>query len=843
MSAKFSEISLERCFNAAADLTKQKGRGRAWHPELKKRIRDLPRGKQTFWGIPFKLGPEALSKKGLILLTGPSSQVEIPVRKTARYVCFLHVADLYRNTVPGLGGGELLAEYVLQYKDGSEHVQPIRRLFEVNMFLPGFGHTPFCAVEARRPGVATPQNTPSWGMLQTGVGGHFGLILGLQCWIYALQNPDPEKPITSLVLRGVADARVAVLGATCYNGPGHPLRHVPRRVYKLTLPANEKTTANKLDAEVDMGIITRTYAVPTKINPDWLKAGDTGLGRTTPPQKPTREFLVEATVAEGADLTAQVPKGNKHVLPIGAAFTGKTVSSQGGKARIEVLHPSTTWVYVNVLDAATGKPTPTRAHFSGKHGEYIPPYGHHADVNDNWFEDYAGDLKLGDMSYAYVPGRFQIELPVGEVYVELTKGFEYEPTRSRLKIRPGQRELNLKMKRRFDWKAQRWMTADTHVHFISPQTAWLEGQAEGLNLINLLASQWGKLFTNVADITGELSGCSKDDTLVWVGTENRHHLLGHISMLGAHGDPVFPMCAGGIGESYFGDPEYTTLTEWAQTCKEREGVVIRPHFPFPSCEEPVYFALEQLDGAELRRFANPDSGTLDQLCFLEWYRYLNCGYRVAAVGGTDKMSAGMPVGGVRTYAQLGRSDAMTFENWGKAIRAGRTFTTSGPLIGLTVEGKQLGDEIKLDHSGTLEFEAHCESIWPQNRLELVVNGKVVASTVSKEGQKRLRLRGKVAIDHSSWIAARCGSRMMVQHCWPIHIGAHTSPIYVIVNKQEIFSPNDASYMLTLIDGGIAYLDTVSVRYNEKRHRQMKAIFENARHRLMHRMGVEHHEHA
>ena len=89
------------------------------------------------------------------------------------------------------------------------------------------------------------------------------------------------------------------------------------------------------------------------------------------------------------------------------------------------------------------------------------------------------------------------------------------------------------------------MTADTHVHFISPQTAWLQGQAEGLNLINLLASQWGDLYTNVGDLSGGLSGVSRDDTLVWVGTENRQHLLGHMSLLGVQGEPVFPMTTGG----------------------------------------------------------------------------------------------------------------------------------------------------------------------------------------------------------------------------------------------------------------------------------------------------------
>ena len=113
-----------------------------------------------------------------------------------------------------------------------------------------------------------------------------------------------------------------------------------------------------------------------------------------------------------------------------------------------------------------------------------------------------------------------------------------------------------------DLRKERWVTADTHVHFISPQTAWLEGQAEGLNLVNLLASQWGRMFTNVADLTGAKFGSSSGDTIVWVGTENRHHLLGHLSMLGVQGHPIFPKCFGRPNKGYFGDPEYNLLVEW-----------------------------------------------------------------------------------------------------------------------------------------------------------------------------------------------------------------------------------------------------------------------------------------
>jgi hypothetical protein len=581
--------------------------------------------------------------------------------------------------------------------------------------------------------------------------------------------------------------------------------------------------------------VTRLYAAPAIADDRWLKAPDRGLGIPHPPPRPRREFLVEATGSEGATLTVKAGDDAERQVDFGEVLRKGRARSSDGRVRVQRLHGAKTWVYVDVMDASTGQPTPTRAHFRGPSGEYLPPYGHHAVVNDRWFEDYGGDLQLGGQSFAYVPGRFQIELPVGDVYVELTKGFEYEPLRKKLSIRPGQRSLRLNVRRAVNKREAGWVTADTHVHFISPETAWLEGQGEGLNLINLLASQWGRLYTNVADISGEASGCSRGDTIVWVGTENRHHLLGHISMLGTHGDPVFPMCTGGPGEAYIGDPDVTTLTDWARTCREREGVVIRPHFPSPICEEPCYFLLEQLDGAELRQYAHPAAGTLDQFCFQEWYRYLNCGCRVAAVAGTDKMSAGMPVGGARTYAKLDPNDEFTFENWGKAVRAGRTVSTSGPIMDLVVEGHGLGEEIRMPRGGaTVEVHATAECIWPMHLLEIVVNGRVVAATSSKAGAKRLSLKREVRLNGSCWIAARCGSALQVHHCWPIQLGAHTSPVYIVAGDEPLFSPSDASYMLTLIDGGLTWLETLSVRYDERRHRQLKAVFRKARAELLRR---------
>jgi len=56
----------------------------------------------------------------------------------------------------------------------------------------------------------------------------------------------------------------------------------------------------------------------------------------------------------------------------------------------------------------------------------------------------------------------------------------------------------------------------------------------------------------------------------------------------------------------------------------------------------------------------------------------------------------------------------------------------------------------------------------------------------------------------------------------------------------MFSPSDAAYMLTLLDGGMTYLDTLSVRYSDERHAQMKAIFQQVRRELERRMGPHQH---
>jgi hypothetical protein len=478
---------------------------------------------------------------------------------------------------------------------------------------------------------------------------------------------------------------------------------------------------------------------------------------------------------------------------------------------------------VEILDESTGKPTPVRIHISGSAGEYIAPYGHHEQVNANWFEDYGADLRAGGRSFAYVPGVFTTDLPAGDLYVELFKGFEYAPIRQKVVVRPGQKKLTLRVNRWRDLRSAGWVTADTHVHFISPHTAWLEAQCEGVNVVNLLASQWGRLFTNVGDIAGRV-GVAQDDTIVWVGTENRNHMLGHISMLGTRGPPVFPMCGGGVTESWMGDPDFRTLTEWARECRRKDGVVVRPHFPYCGfTEDPVLAVGGVLDALEI--WVDSQFGFPVQ----EWYRYLNNGYRVAVAGGTDKMSASTALGYLRTYARLDRDRPFTFGNWARAMRAGRTFATTGPLIDLRVEEAGIGDTIRLPAGGgRLEVTATAECAWPLGRVEIVRNGAVLASEGAAKGTRRLAVSARIPITGSGWIAARCAGFAKSPAGF---MAAHTSPVYVTCGRERPFDGPALEHMLNLTRGGIEYLRTISTPFSERDQERMIRIYRQAERHL------------
>ena len=145
--------------------------------------------------------------------------------------------------------------------------------------------------------------------------------------------------------------------------------------------------------------------------------------------------------------------------------------------------------------------------------------------------------------------------------------------------------------------AQRWFSGDSHVHFLGAQGAHREAQGEDLNVVNLLQSQWGHLFTNTEDALG-LTTTNRGQTIVYCSQENRQHMLGHLTLWGLK-EPVMPWCTDGPDEAELGGALEETMAYWADACHAQGGTVIIPHLPNPNCEPAVLIATDRADAVEM----------------------------------------------------------------------------------------------------------------------------------------------------------------------------------------------------------------------------------------------------
>jgi hypothetical protein len=459
-------------------------------------------------------------------------------------------------------------------------------------------------------------------------------------------------------------------------------------------------------------------------------------------------------------------------------------------------------VQVTVTDGPAGEATPARVRFVAADGRYLPPLSHRDEVNPGLFEDSGADLTLGGDTYAYVPGTFEIDLPVGAVAIEVVKGFDHRPVLTTLVVEAETRRLNVPLERPIDLRPAGWLTADPHVHFLAPSTALLQAAAEDVAFVHLLATQWGDQYTTVNDLPWGSSADPGGRHTVIVGTENRSNMLGHLGLLGAH-RPVLSMATGGAPEGRIGGALTELLADWADRCHAEGGLVVAAHFPLPYAEIATDIVTGRIDAVEMQCFAPG----LDNPSILEWYRFLNCGYRLPVLGGTDKMSAEVPVGAVRTYARLDPDALPSFDSWSSAVRAGRTFATSGPVIELTVDGHAPGDVISLPATGgRLEAHVRARSAQPLiSAVEVVVNGRVVAARESATPTDDLSLATSLDIPAGAWIAARSRSGHEIQSAFATSMASHTSPVYVEVLDRPLFSSDDASVILGIIEGTLGWV--------------------------------------
>src|SRR4029077_9265809 len=488
-SEKFTPIDLGRYFNASSvDFGPREKAKWLRGPSAKDGLVRVPAGDQTFRGIPFKLGPEDIHSKAWAIFstrTVPwaAKSVEIPVGRKAGFICLASFCDWDKNESPppGVGVaesvGQHLADAALVYEDGSEKTFRIRRRFEVNSPWYFWGHLSYASIphldDAPRTLHDALPDAMDWGFLQTVAReGAYSLRSGGALCICALENPSRDRIVKTLRIEAKHEDLCAICGLTLFHGRENPLRNGRLCVYQINLPEAMGDDQAQWQVSVDLGIVARTYVLIHFDGRRSASAPAKGIGEQSPKQRDYRHLYAEVTANRDATLSLVDLKAVKrYEFDLADVVPGKELEARPTGAQVEVIEHEKVWLRGRALDSATGRPTPVRIAFRSKEGRYIPPYGHRTEINDGWFQDYGADLKLMDASFAYVDGAFQVELPVGDVYLEMTKGFEYEAVRKKLEIKPDQQELNLEISRITHFRSRGWVTADTHVHFLSPSTA------------------------------------------------------------------------------------------------------------------------------------------------------------------------------------------------------------------------------------------------------------------------------------------------------------------------------------------------------------------------------------
>jgi hypothetical protein len=822
--------------------------------EMSAALEHAPGGAGVSWGIPFEIDQ-------VVILSDRPVSIEIsPTR--ARWLVFLHTLDVRPpllapdrplSPAPRSGRlGERAADYVICYADGSQARAAIRRRHQISTFTRFWGENCFEAVAHHKPHPvrgAQEQVAPGWGGTQTRAwAADEGPWVN---WLWAWENPYPEKAIAGFRFEppsaGPDPSPVIISAISAGNVTSLPLRWRTRRKARLILPEGEPFQPD-LDQDgllkqiqLDLGQVIS--ATPRLVYPNdaWPDTYD-----NQSPALSTCEVLLEYT---------SHPEACFHFFGLSGSQTipVSEVERAGADGLIHAVAPADQRVTLRVVERGSSVPVPVKLHIHGEWGEYLAPLDRHRILNPAWFEDYSVDYAhIEDWSEpvrahacTYIPGETQLNLPLGQVYIEVSKGFEIRPVRKVVEVTSETQEIAIEIERVLPWRERGWVTADTHVHFLSPISAMLEGSAEGVNVVNLLASQWGEMMSNVGDFDGRNTWGSREaggdgEYLVRVGTENRQHVLGHISLLGYRGPIIAPMTTGGPDESALGDPIEVLLIEWARQCHKQGGLVVVPHFPHPRAEHAASIISGDIDAIEMTSLHYRYFG-IDPYSLADWYRYLNCGHLVPAVGGTDKMATSTAVGTVRTYAHIEPQVEFTYETWKDAIRRGETFVTYGPLLDFLVDGQPMGSRIAMSsRGGTVDVTWQVASVTiPLSRVELVVNGEIRESVAVHPGQASGHW--SVKVDQSSWLALLVRGHYADK---PEIVAAHSTPVMIQVEGSPLFAAADAVSILDQIEGAMAYLDTVGTRAQDRAYKRMRLALESSHrglHNRLHQQGV-YHEH-
>ncbi|MBI4622029.1 MAG: CehA/McbA family metallohydrolase [Verrucomicrobia bacterium] len=457
---------------------------------------------------------------------------------------------------------------------------------------------------------------------------------------------------------------------------------------------------------------------------------------------------------------------------------------------------------VTILDAKTGEPTPVRVRITGEDGKPLGlPMPRNAPGAAEARLAFPGSVvglppeAIGVMygpndsaqGYAfqpdgafYVSGSFDMPMPAGKFRVTLTKGYEFIRESEELVLKAGDHVARKYSLRRWvDMPARGWYSADDHIHLRrSPRENplildWIAAEDVHVGVLLQMGDFWTTYFSQYA--WGEKGRYGAGGYILTPGQEEpRTHELGHTISVGAERFVRF-------------QDDYYSYDRVFDRVHELGGVSGYAHsaMSFHGYRGMSLDVLAgKIDFLEVMQFCVPQG----PLALDHYYRFLDLGYKLTALGGSDfpwcgrgqrpgEEQVGPQIGDARFYTYAGQP--FSFARWLEGVKAGNTFVTTGPMLDFQVNGRLPGSSLDVKAGTKLRISATAYGHQPQiplKRLQIIGHGKVLAEvTAGEPGQNpgRLSVDLELGVEHGIWLAARTDAGVAQL--------AHTTPVYVTVN--------------------------------------------------------------
>ncbi len=425
--------------------------------------------------------------------------------------------------------------------------------------------------------------------------------------------------------------------------------------------------------------------------------------------------------------------------------------------------------------------------------------------------------RTSEAHYFHVHGDAWVDVPAGTVSVEILHGLERKFEQRRAVIGAGSAaDLAVNIAEGI-WSVPgpgHWVSADVHVHMNyggeyrnTPAHLVLQAAAENLGIVNSLVVNKEQRFPDIAYSGLRQDPASLPTALVVHGQEYHTSYWGHLGLLDLSGGVILP---GYVGYPNTAAASLAPMNADIADIAHGRGALVGYVHPFDDYPEPIAkphealtnelpvdVALGKVDYMEILGFS--DHRTTARV----WYQLLNLGFRIPAAGGTDAMANFStlrgPVGMNRVYARVPEGE-ISEAQWLDALKHGRSFATNGPLLGLTLGGAGIGDELKFDRAQrAVQFTVSLRSIVPVDHVELVCNGRVIKSFAVRAPVDHGEFAGSIELAQSGWCLARASTDQSRYPVLDNYVYATTSPVYVTIAGRAPRSPQDARYFAAWID--------------------------------------------